>query len=69
MTLRAQRLLDLVRELDVRAARREAHGFRSNMPLQQSPPFTVSDGRLKSFCQSVTRTTPARWPPDEWPDT
>src|SRR2546427_2481558 len=34
------------------------------MPLQHNPPFTVSTGRLKSLRQSVTRTTPARWPPD-----
>lgn len=54
MTLRAQRLLYLVRELDIRAARREA-GLRSN-----KPPFTVSAGRLKSLRQSVTSAPPMR---------
>ena len=35
------------------------------MPLMQSPPFTMSDGSPKSFCQSVTKATPQRCPPDE----
>src|SRR6266403_452133 len=39
------------------------------MPLEQSPPFTMSDGRLKSRGQSVVRTTPARCAPEEWPET
>ena len=35
-------------------------GLRSYMPLMQSPPFTMSAGSPKSFCQSVVRATPQR---------
>src|SRR5881628_3335177 len=51
----------------LRADRRT--GFRSYMPLEHSPPFTVSAGRSKSRRQSVVRITPARWAPEEWPET
>src|SRR5215813_2255035 len=37
------------------------------MPLMHNPPFTVFSGSPKSFCQSVTRATPQRCPPEEWP--
>jgi len=44
-------------------------GLRSYMPLINRPPFTVSGGKAKSFFQSVTITTPARWAPEECPET
>jgi len=40
-------------------------GFMSYMPLMHSPPFTMSVGKPKSFCQLVTRATPQRCPPEE----
>jgi hypothetical protein len=44
-------------------------GLRSNMPLPHTPPLIKVGGKPNSFCQSVVSSTPARWPPDEWPQT
>ena len=43
-------------------------GLKSYMPLHSKPPFTVSAGRLKSFSQSVTSTTPPKCAPEECPE-
>ena len=42
-------------------------GLRSYMPLAATPPLMNVGGNPKSFCQSVVSSTPAKWPPDEWP--
>ena len=68
VALRAERLLHLVGEPYIGAARRQPDRLRSYMPEQSSAPLmmqraaeTETPGPVR-----VTSATPARWAPEEW---
>ena len=69
MALRAQQVRHLIGERDVGAADREAHGLQVEHAATAQPPLMISAGRSNAWRQSVVRSTPARWPPEEWPET